>query len=85
MSFDLVDSSPTAGEIAGEASKQYNRACELPYSAPGKVVERYVGILESAEFQAALEEAISYKRDDIARFRQMIGRASAVKSLGKFN
>ncbi len=85
MSFDLVDNTPTAGEIAGEASKQYNHACELPYSSPDRVVERYVGILESADFQAALEEATSYKRNDIARFRQMIGRSSAVKSLGKFN
>ncbi len=84
MSFDLVDNSPTAGEIAGEANKQYNRACELPYSPPNRVVERYVGILESAEFQAALDEAVTYKRNDIAQFREMIGRASAVKSLGKF-
>ena len=84
MSFDLVDNSPTAGEIAGEASKQYNRACELPYSPPARVVERYVGILESAEFRAALDEAVGHKRKEIESFRQMIGRASAVKSLSRF-
>ncbi len=85
MSFDLVDNSPTAGEIAGEASKLYNRACEHPYAPPGKVVERYVGILESSDFQAALDEAVSYKRKEIEKFRQMIGRASAIRNLGKFS
>ncbi len=84
MSFDLVDNTPTTGEIAGGANNQYNHACELPYSPPERVVERYVGILESAEFQAALDEAVKLKREDIARFRQMIGRASAVKGLAKF-
>ncbi len=84
MSFDLVDNTPTTADIAGEATKQYKHACELPYESTGRVVDRYVSILESDEFQAALEEATAYKRKDIEAFREMLGRTSAVRSLNKF-
>lgn len=85
MAFDLVDNTPTTAEIAGEASNQYNHACELPYEPPSSVVERYVSILESGEFQQALVEATEFKRGEIAKFREMLGRTAAVRSLGKFN
>jgi ribosomal protein L16 Arg81 hydroxylase len=84
MSFDLVDNTPTTADIAGEATKQYKHACELPYESADRVVDRYVSILKSDEFQAALEEATAYKRKDIENFRQMLGRTSAVRSLNKF-
>lgn len=84
MSFDLVDNTPTTADIAGEATKQYKHACELPYESTGRVVDRYVSILKSDEFQAALEEATAYKRKDIEEFRKMLGRTSAVRSLNKF-
>ena len=85
MSFDLVDNTPTTAEIAGQATHQYNHACELPYAPAANVVDRYVSILNSNEFQAALREATEIKRQDIANFRRMIGRTAAVRSLGKFN
>ena len=85
MAFDLVDNTPTTAEIAGEASNQYNHACELPYEPTSSVVARYVSILESDEFQQALVEATKFKREEIARFREMLGRSAAVRSLNKFN
>jgi len=85
MSFDLVDNTPTTADIAGEATNQYKHACELPYEPASRVVDRYVSILKSDEFQQALEEATAYKREDIGKFRQMLGRTSAVRSLSKFN
>ncbi|MDH3633233.1 MAG: cupin domain-containing protein [Gammaproteobacteria bacterium] len=85
MSFDLVDNTPTTADIAGEATNQYRHACELPYEPASRVVDRYVSILKSEEFQAALEEATAYKREDIGKFRQMLGRSSAIRSLSKFN
>ncbi len=84
MSFDLVDNTPTTADITGEATKQYKHACELPYESAGRVVDRYVSILKSDEFQAALEEATAFKRKDIEVFRQMLGRTSTVRSLNKF-
>lgn len=84
MSFDLCDSTPNTTDIAREASNQYSHACELPYKPTADVVERYVSILQSAEFQSALEQATRIKRDDIAQFRQMLGRTSTLRSLNKF-
>jgi len=85
MSFDLVDDTPTTSDISREASKQYNYACEPAYESTTSVVDRYASILKSGQFQAALEQATEFKREEISRFRQMLGRSSAVKSLGKFN
>lgn len=85
MSFDLVDNSPTVGEITQQASKQYLHACEPPYAPLSNVVDRYVGLLKSDDFQQALEEATEYKRREILNFRQMLGRTSVVRSLNKFN
>jgi hypothetical protein len=85
MSFDLVDNSPLVHEITQEATNQYAHACELPYAPLGAVVDRYVSILNSDEFRAALDEATQYKRGEIMNFRKMLGRTSAVRALSKFN
>jgi hypothetical protein len=85
MSFDLVDSSPQVHEITQQATNQYAHACELPYEPLSKVVDRYVDILRSDDFQQALKEATEYKRREILNFRQMLGRTSGVRSLNKFN
>ena len=85
MSFDLVDNTPTAAEIASQASKQYSYACELPYESTSAVVDRYVSILKSDEFQQAMKAGTEIKREEIARFRQTLGRSSALRSLNKFS
>ena len=85
MSFDLVDSAPRVSEITNEATNQYAHACELPYKPLTNVVDRYVSILKSDEFQAALEEATQIKRSEIAKFREMLGRSGVVRSLSKFS
>ena len=84
MSFDLCDSTPTTTDISTEATNQYNHACELPYEPASAIVDRYVSILQSPDFQAALGEATQIKRDEISKFRQMLGRTSALKSLNRF-
>ncbi len=85
MSFDLVDSSPRVTDIAEQATKQYKTACELPYKPLSNVVDRYVSILKSDQFQVALEEATQIKRGEIAKFREMVGRSSSLRSLNKFS
>jgi ribosomal protein L16 Arg81 hydroxylase len=85
MSFDLVDSAPQVAEITEQATKQYAHACELPYAPLASVVDRYVSILKSDQFQAALKEATQFKRGEIANFRKMLGRSSSIKSLNKFS
>lgn len=84
MSFDLVDSAPQVSEITKQATNQYSYACELPYSPLANVVDRYVGILKSDQFQQALQQATQFRREEILNFRKMIGRSSSVRSLNKF-
>ena len=84
MSIDLCDSTPTTSDITREATNLYRQASELPYESAGNVVERYVSILKSDDFQSSLEEATRFKREEISKFRQGIGRTSIVKSLNKF-
>ena len=85
MSFDLVDNTPQVSDITKEATNQYAHACELPYEPLAGVVDRYVSILKSDEFQAALVEATQYKRGEISNFRKMLGRSSSIRSLNKFS
>jgi len=85
MSFDLVDNTPTTSDMTKQATNVYNYACELPYADASKVIEQYISILQDEEFKEAVDEATRYKRDDIANFRKMLGRSSAVRSLSKFN
>jgi hypothetical protein len=54
--FTSVDSSPRTNEITTEASNQYAHADELPKEPPIKVVDKYISVLKSDEFQAALTE-----------------------------
>ncbi len=84
MAFDLCDSTPNTSEIANEATRQYNYACELPYEPTARVVDRYVGILKSDEFRAALTQATEIKHREIAGFREMIGRSASIRALNKF-
>ena len=85
MAFDLIDSTPSASEISGQAAHQYNYACELPYESCDKVVDRFASIMRSPEFQDAIRQATEYKRGEISGFRQMLGRTSAVRGLSKFS
>jgi len=84
MSFDLCDATPNPSDISKEATRQYGYACELPYEPISNIVDRYVSILKSDEFKSALDEATLIKRKDLANFRQMISRSSAIRSLNKF-
>ncbi len=83
MAFDLCDTTPGPTEITGAATQEYRHACEPPYAPTGSVVERYVSILQSEEFQAALTEATELKRNDNRQFRELIGRASSLRGFGK--
>jgi len=83
MAFDLVDQTPSTADITAQAATLYNSACEQPYATPSSVIDRYVSILKSNDFQQALAEATEIKRADISRFRELLGRSSAVKSLNK--
>jgi len=84
MAFDLVDSTPSVEQITQEANKMYDYACEDPYASPSKVMQRYVKLLESQDFQGMLSEATQSLKADAKQFRQRVGRSSAVDALSGF-
>ncbi|MFT5504004.1 MAG: hypothetical protein ACI845_004210 [Gammaproteobacteria bacterium] len=85
LSIDLTDNTPPTADIAAEATRQYNHACELPYVSSDQVIDRYVSILDSAEFKEAVRQATDLKKQQILEFRASLGNAQSLRSLNKFN
>jgi hypothetical protein len=84
LAFDLVDTTPNVRQITERANDLYDYACEEPYAPPEQVVERYVRLLQSPDFQERLVSATQGLRRDAAEFRQCISRASSLDALSKF-
>ncbi|MFV2031141.1 MAG: JmjC domain-containing protein [Gammaproteobacteria bacterium] len=84
MSFDLLDRTPNVEQITSEANDLYYHACELPYAPGSKVVDKYIEILKSPDFQAALKDETDDVANIIREYRQKISRASGVRGLSKF-
>lgn len=84
LSFDLCDRTPNIEQITHEANTRYNHACEDPYAPAAKVVEKYVALIKTAEFQNDLASATQQIRHNAAVFRQRIGKASGVRALSKY-
>jgi hypothetical protein len=85
MSCDLLDRTPNVEQITSEANSQYFHACELPYAPGSKVIDKYIELLKSPAFQAALETEVGVVRDEIRMFREHAARVSSVRSLSKFS
>lgn len=85
LSFDLCDRTPNVEQITHEANARYNHACEDPYAPASKVVDKYVALLKTAEFQRDLASATQQIKNNAAVFRQRIGRSAAVRTLSKYS
>jgi len=84
LAFDLIDSTPSVEQITHEANKLYDYACEDPFAAPTDVMQRYIGILESNDFQESLKTATHSVKEDAKSFRHCIGRSACVNALTKY-
>lgn len=84
LAFDLCDRTPNIEQITNEANNRYNLSCADTYVPASQVVERYVGMLQSDEFQKMLEGATRQIRGNAAEFRRRMGRTSAIRALDKF-
>lgn len=84
LAFDLIDSTPNVSQITSEANKLYDYECEESYAPATKVMDRYMNLIKSSEFQNFLQTATQGVKDDARVFRQCIGRASAVTALSKY-
>ena len=84
LAFDLIDSTPDAGQITQEACKIYDYACEEPHAPAEQVMQRYIGILQSDDFQESLKNATLSMKNDAKQFRECIGNSSGVRALSKY-
>ena len=84
MSFDLIDKTPSVEQITQEANKLYDYSCEDPYAPASKVMERYIKLLESEDFQGMLAAATQNLKNDAKQFRQRVGRSASVEALSKY-
>ena len=84
LAFDLIDSTPSVEQITQEANKLYDYACEEPFASADTVMDRYIGILQSEEFQQSLKNATRTVKSDASQFRHCIGKASAINALTKY-
>ncbi|MBI3563332.1 MAG: hypothetical protein HY080_16635 [Gammaproteobacteria bacterium] len=84
LSFDLCDRTPNIEQMTHEANSRYNHACELPYLPASKVMDKYVALINSPEFQRDMIAATQQTKTNATVFRQRIGRSAAVQALTAF-
>jgi len=83
LSFDLGDRTPNVEQITARADQRYLYATAPVYGALPQVVDKYIDILQSPDFQAVLKAETEAKRSNIKQFRQQIGRAAGINYFGK--
>lgn len=84
MSFDLIDSTPRVEQITQEANKLYEYSCEDAFAPASKVMQRYIKLIESQDFQGMLAAATQDLKNDAKQFRQRVGRSASVDALSQF-
>ncbi len=84
IAIDLLDRTPNADQITKEANLRYYHACEQPYEPADKVIDKYIELLKSPEFQVSVEKQTKEIRDNAAKFREQVERSTGVRFLSKF-
>jgi hypothetical protein len=84
LAFDLIDSTPNPKQITDEANRIYEYASEDPYVPAAKVMDKYIELLKSPEFQNSLTVGTQSMKEGAKNFRRSIGRASKVTALSKY-
>ena len=83
IAFDLLDRTPNADQITEKANLRYYHACEQPYEPANKVIDKYIELLKSPDFQVSMEKQTKEIRESNAKFREKVDRANGVRYLSK--
>jgi hypothetical protein len=83
LSIDLGDRTPSVEQVTAQADNRYLHATAPVYGPLSQVVDKYIGILQSSDFQTGLQAETEKKRDNIKQFRQQLGRASGINYFSK--
>ena len=83
LSIDLGDRTPSVEQVTAQADSRYLHATAPVYGPLSQVVDKYIGILQSSDFQTGLQAETEKKRDNIKQFRQQLGRAVGINYFSK--
>ncbi len=84
LSFDLVDRTPSVKQVTAEANARYENACAEQYSPASKVIDTYIALLKSNQFQNDVALATAKIKNDTVAFRQRMSKVSAIRALDRF-
>jgi len=84
VSFDLRDQTPSVVEITEEANRRYAESSAEQYAPGSAVIDRYVDLLKSGQFQRDVAQATGKVRSDALEFRRRIGRSTGISALSRF-
>jgi hypothetical protein len=85
VSFDLQDLTPTMWQITEAANTRFDSAAAEQYSAPSKVIDKYLELLRSDKFRNDVTLVTNKTRSDAHTFRRRMGKTSVVRALSKLS
>ena len=84
LSFDITDRTTNIDQITREANIRFNHGCEDSFAPASKVMESYINLLTSEQFQVDVAEANKAMKKEAGHFRKSVGRTSIVQALSRF-
>ncbi len=85
LSFDITDRTTNIDQITQEANIRFNHGCEDSFAPASKVMQSYIQLLTSENFQADVVSANKAMKREASLFRERIGKTSIVRSLSRFS
>jgi len=84
LAFDLIDSTPNPKQITEEANKRYEYDSADCYVTPEEAMEKFIALVQSADFKNDLQRATLSVKENARQFRRTIGRATQIDALSKY-
>ncbi len=85
LSFDITDRTTNIDQITQEANLRFNHACEDSFAPVSRVMESYINLLTSEQFQVDVAAANKSMKQEASLFRERVGKTSIVQALSRFS
>ena len=85
LSFDITDRTTNIDQITQEANMRFNHGCEDSFAPASRVMESYINLLSSEQFQADVAVANKAMKREANLFRERIGKTSIIQALSRFS
>lgn len=85
LSFDITDRTTNIDQITREANVRFNHGCEDSFAPASRVMQSYISLLTSENFQADVVAANNAMKQEAGAFRERAGKTSIVRALSRFS